>query len=84
MGQRVRVRCPLCGATQKHVRFGIDPDTGAHELVSHRFELEVHTYGGRGRIVVSHEPLPLPVAVALADALEAALLRLREEIRAAA
>jgi hypothetical protein len=80
-----RLRCPACGLVRSPKHFGIneegefDPEL----LVHHDLVLRVDTIGGRGRLTVEHEPLPLPLARALRDAIAATLERLNAEIRAA-
>lgn len=66
-------------------RFGInddgefDPETFHH----HDLVLRIDTIGGRGRLEVEHQPLPLPLAHALRAALVEALARLDAEITSA-
>jgi hypothetical protein len=85
VAQVERLRCPACGLVRSAKHFGInddgefDPELAVH----HDLVLRIDTIGGRGRLAVEYQPLPLPLARALRDAIAAALARLDAEITAA-
>lgn len=82
MGQYVRLRCTLCGHDRPQAAFGLDtkgaydPDSGFDTEMS----LRIDTIGGRGRLTVERQPVPLAIAYGILDALKAAVARVEADI----
>lgn len=78
----MRIRCPTCGFDNKPHRLGLDSegDYRPGDAEPHQLSLRVDTIGGRGRLQVERQPLPLRSAYGVRDALRAALERVEAEI----
>lgn len=75
----VKLRCPGCGRDCLPSRFRLT-DEGAYEGGVHELSLRVDHIGGRGRLRVDRQPLPLNMARGLRDLLRAALENIDAEI----
>lgn len=79
--EHIRVGCPTCGFTHVPRRLGLtatgeyDPELRPPLLKAYRY-----CYGGPKHLTVVHEPLSLPFALGLRDALRTALMQLEQEI----
>ncbi len=82
MATRQYVHCTLCGFDVKPQRLGLT-EAGVFDNESapaHGLAMRVDHFGGRGRLRVTKEPLPIPFAYGIRDALKAALARVNAEI----
>lgn len=82
MARKVTVHCTLCGYDVQLQRLGLTKD-GAYdsaEAPQHLLSQRVDTFGGRANIKTDREPLPMPFALGIRDALKAALARVEAEI----
>lgn len=76
------MHCTLCGFDVKPQRLGLT-EAGVFDSESapqHALALRVDDIGGRGHLKVTKEPLPIPFAYGMRDALKAALARVNAEI----
>lgn len=82
MATRKTVHCTLCGYDVKLDRIGLT-DRGEYDAESapqHEVNFRVDTFGGPKKLTVTREPLPMPFALGMRAALQAALARVEAEI----
>jgi hypothetical protein len=79
------VCCPGCGRGQKPERFGLDASGRFDPNLAALNEpgLRIDHIGGRGKLRVERQPLPLPIALGLRAMLVARLAQLDAELAAA-
>lgn len=85
MARHETIRCIVCGYDVKPQRLGLT-ENGAYpsdDAVAHELSVRITTIGGRARCSVERQPLPLPYAIGMRDALRSALGRVEAEIAAA-
>jgi hypothetical protein len=79
------LRCAACGYDVRLHRLGLTEE-GAYDAAcapQHELSVRIDTFGGRNSLTVERQPLPLPYAIGMRDALRAALARVEAEIAAA-
>lgn len=82
MATRKTVHCSLCGFDVSPGRLGLT-DKGEYDAEAaprHEMSLRTDTIGGYRKLTVTREPLPMPFALGLRAALQAALARVEAEI----
>lgn len=80
-----KLRCVLCGLDRRPAQLGLAED-GSYDAATalpNEMTLRIDTIGGRGRLSVDRQPVPLPTAYGLRSALQAALARVEADIVAA-
>ena len=85
MARVVKLYCAGCGSPRSLARFGINEEFefNADRRPAYELQLRVDEIGGRGRLVVDREPMPLAAARALRDSMAEALAQLDAEIKGA-
>jgi hypothetical protein len=85
MARVVKLYCAGCGSPRSLSRFGINEDFefDAAQRPAYELRLRIDEIGGRGRLVVDREPMPLPAARALRASMAEALAQLDAEIEGA-
>lgn len=85
MADLVRLRCPGCGVDRKPSSLGLAAD-GHFDIDAafpNELSLRVDRFRGRGRIVVTRDAAPLPLALGVRTMLRHRLAQLEADIRAA-
>lgn len=74
----------MCGYDVRLQRLGLTEagDYDAANAPQHELSVRLDTFGGRNSLTVERQPLPLPYAIGMRDALRAALARVEAEIDA--
>lgn len=85
MANLVRLRCPGCGVDRKAEQLGLAADGHFDLDVAMPNELSVRTdrFRGRGRIEVTREAVPVPLALGVREMLKHRLAQVEADIRAA-
>lgn len=79
------VCCPGCGRAQKPERLGLNT-IGAFDTdiaAPNELGLRIDHIGGRGKLRVERQPLPVAIAIGLRDMLRARLEQVEAELAAA-